>query len=195
MEITPCPAEAHHQIGQVESLIKKLKQNAVTLLAGRDLDAHRALLHAAAAHNTVHRVQGFSPTQWAFGRDLDPMAGCLKATRDFLYCKHNRKVATPCMTSYKTRKVAEDISRRSQAAYQLGRLLNMRTQRKRTFLSGDLIFYRRIQPPADHPAGYAKVGQGRWFGPGRVLASETRMDAGGLERQAAQVIWWFEMGG
>ena len=72
VEITPCPAEAHHQIGQVESMIKKLRQDTVTLLAGRDLDAHRALLHAAAAHNTVHRVQGFSPTKWAFGRDFGP---------------------------------------------------------------------------------------------------------------------------
>ena len=50
------------------------------------------------------------------------------------------------------RKAAEDIARRSQASYQLGRLLNMKSRRKVQFVPGDLVYYRRVQPPADSPA-------------------------------------------
>ena len=177
--MTPCPAEAHNQIGQVESLIGKVKQDAITLLSGMPIGAHRA--------------QGFSPVQWAFGRDFNPEGRLFDTEQGVPFLQNS---TTPGHTFYdqmSVRQAAEDISRRSQATYQLGRLLNMRTRRTTRFVPGDLVFYRRVQPPADIPAhpglGFAKVGQGRWFGPARVLASETRTDAQGQERRPAHTVW------
>ena len=193
IEVTPCPAEAHHQIGQVESLVKKLKQDATTLLAGHPVGAHRALLHSAAAHNTVHRVQGFSPSQWAFGRDFGPGGRLFESEQDLPAVQNSLQQGHTFYDHMEARKAAEDIARRSQASYQLGRLLNMKTRRKVVFVPGDLVFYRRVQPPADAPAhpglGFAKVGMGRWFGPGRVLATETRNDDKGATRKPGQTVW------
>ncbi|CAE7779651.1 RE2, partial [Symbiodinium microadriaticum] len=193
IEVTPCPAEAHHQIGQVESLVKKLKQDAVTLLAGHPVGAHRALLHSAAARNTVHRVQGFSPAQWAFGRDFGPGGRLFESDQDLPAVQNSLLEGHTFRDHMEVRQAAEDIARRSQASYQLGRLLNMKTRRKVQFVPGDLVYYRRVQPPADLPAhpglGFAKVGLGRWFGPARVLATETRNDAQGASRRPAQTVW------
>ena len=193
VEMTPCPAEAHNQIGQVESLIGKVKQDAVTLLSGMPIGAHRALLHSAGAHNTVHRVQGFSPVQWAFGRDFNPEGRLFETEQGLPFLQNVTAPGHSFYDQMSARQAAEDISRRSQATYQLGRLLNMRTRRSTRFIPGDLVFYRRVQPPADAPAhpglGFAKVGQGRWFGPARVLASETRTDAQGQERRPAHTVW------
>ena len=192
IEVTPCPAEAHHQIGQVESLVKKLKEDAVTLLAGHPVGAHRALLHSAAAHNTVHRVQGFSPSQWAFGRDFGPGGRLFESGQDLPAVQNSLLEGHTFHDHTEVRKAAEDIARRSQASYQLGRLLNMKTRRKVQFVPGDLVYYRRVQPPADTPAhpglGFAKVGLGRWFGPARVLATETRNDAQGASQRPAQTV-------
>ncbi|CAE7808731.1 RE1 [Symbiodinium microadriaticum] len=193
IEVTPCPAEAHHQIGQVESLVKKLKQDAITLLAGHPVGAHRALLHSAAAHNTVHRVQGFSPAQWAFGRDFGPGGRLFESDQDLPVVQNSVLQGHTFHDHMEARRAAEDIARRSQATYQLGRMLNMKSRRKLQFVPGDLVYYRRVQPPADTPAhpglGFAKVGLGRWFGPGRVLATETRSDNQSSVRKPAQTVW------
>ncbi|CAE7036395.1 TY1B-A [Symbiodinium sp. CCMP2592] len=193
IEVTPCPAEAHHQIGQVESLVRKMKQDATTLLAGHPVGAHRALLHCAAAHNTVHRVQGFSPAQWAFGRDFGVDGRLFESEQGLPLLQNAVESGHSFHDHMAVRTAAEDIYRKSQASYQLGRLLNMKSRRKVQFIPGDLVFYRRVQPPADTPAhpglGFAKVGQGRWFGPGRVLATETRSDAQGMVRKPSQTVW------
>ena len=86
---------------------------------------------------------------------------------------------------------AEEVYRKSQASSQLSRLLNMRTRPLRKFLPGDLVYYRREKVPADRPAhptlGIPKAGMGRWYGPGRVLATETRTDA--ETRRPGHVVW------
>ena len=66
----------------------------------------------------------------------------------------------------------------------------MRSRPQARYLPGDLVYYKRVKPPADQPAN-PMVGQKtwRWFGPGRVLATETRTDAGGLERRPHNVVW------
>ncbi|CAJ1338725.1 unnamed protein product, partial [Effrenium voratum] len=115
----PCAAEAHEQIGEVESLIRKLKQDVRTVLNGQEaVDPFGALTSVVAAHNTMERVQG-----------------------------------------------------RPQAR----------------FLPGDLVYYKRVKPPADSPAN-PMVSQKlwRWWGPARVLATETRTDLAGEERHASE---------
>ena len=61
--------------------------------------------------------------------------------------------------------------------------------------SGDLICYRRMKEPADRAATIvdkARMRIGRFYGPGRVLASETNVDRGG--RKASHRIWIISQG-
>ena len=96
--MTPCPAEAHNQIGQVESLIGKVKQDAITLLSGMPIGAHRALLHSAGAHNTVHRVQGFSRPNGLLGGTSVPKAASLTPSRASPFSRTRQLLDIPSMT-------------------------------------------------------------------------------------------------
>ena len=61
--------------------------------------------------------------------------------------------------------------------------------------SGDLICYRRMKEPADRAATIvdkARMRIGRFYGPGRVLASETNVDRDG--RKASHRIWIISQG-
>lgn len=68
VDIQPCAAEAHEQIGDVESLIGKIKVDVRTYLRDKDLDPYDGVLHMVHAHNSLDRVGGFAPCQWVFGR-------------------------------------------------------------------------------------------------------------------------------
>ena len=69
IDLVHCPAEAHEQVGDVESLIGKMKTDLRTYLRGKtDLDPFHAVLHMVGAHNTLDRVGGYAPCQWALGR-------------------------------------------------------------------------------------------------------------------------------
>ena len=64
----PCPGEDHGAIGDIESLIGKVKTDARAFLRSEDCDVMSGLLHVITAHNALDRVGGFSPSQWAYGR-------------------------------------------------------------------------------------------------------------------------------
>ncbi|CAE7185545.1 unnamed protein product [Symbiodinium microadriaticum] len=62
--------------------------------------------------------------------------------------------------------------------------------------SGDLIYYRRLKEPADQAANSivdkSRMRIGRFYGPGRVLASETKVEPDG--RKASHMIWIISQG-
>ncbi|CAE7943401.1 RE2 [Symbiodinium necroappetens] len=193
VEVLPSPGEAHQQTGLVESLIGKVKKDAITLMAGDAMDPFRAILNVVAAHNTVHRTKGFSPAQWAFGRDFGS-DGRLFDSEHGLPCVQAKVYNdTTFGESLNIREAAAAVYRKSQADHQMSRLMNMKTRPSRQYLPGDLVYYRRVKPPADNPAhpalGAPKINGGRWYGPGRVVATETRSDCYGLERRPMKVVW------
>ncbi|CAE7337278.1 unnamed protein product [Symbiodinium sp. KB8] len=198
VEVLPNPGEAHQQTGLVESLIGKVKKDAVTLMAGDNIDPFRAILNVVAAHNTVHRTKGFSPAQWAFGRDFGS-DGRLFDSEHGLPCVQAKLYNdTTFGENLNIREAAATVYRKSQADHQMTRLLNMKTRPSRQFMPGDLVFYRRVKPPSDRPAhpalGAPKINGGRWYGPGRVVATETRSDCFGLERRPMKVVWISSVG-
>ena len=68
VELQPCAAEDHGQIGLIEAMVKKVKDDARTLLRGQDLDPFVAILQVISAHNHLDRIGGYAPSQWAYGR-------------------------------------------------------------------------------------------------------------------------------
>ena len=92
-------------------------------------------------------------------------------------------------TNLKLRVRAQQTFLRQQAQEQVSRALNAKTRRNQIFLPGDMVYFKRVKPPAQ-PAAATRMGHKlwRWYGPGRVLASETRSDAYGCERRPTHVI-------
>ena len=70
MEFEFVPAEAHGQIGKVESAIGKLKSKPQAHLRGEEDDPVAAAWSMVAAHNSMARRGGYSPIQWVFGKDF-----------------------------------------------------------------------------------------------------------------------------
>lgn len=70
------------------------------------------------------------------------------------------------------------------------RAANAKTRRKEVFIPGDLVYFKRIKPPSQ-PQAQVRLPHRlwRWYGPARVLASETRNDGHGMERQPSHIIW------
>ena len=71
------------------------------------------------------------------------------------------------------------------------RAKNTRVRAVSQFLPGDLVFYRRYHHPADLAANQAvdhpRMRIARWFGPARVLACETKVDA--QHRRPSAYVW------
>jgi hypothetical protein len=194
VEVEVVPAEDHGQVGIVERLIGVLKQNVKTFLQGHagDCDVARAVTLMAAAHNEHENVQGFSPLQWAFGRKPSLSGRFFEGAHDDPQHCSEGQAGHPLRTGLQLRMAAEEVFRKSQAARRISQAMNARTTRAERYLPGDLIYFRRLRPPAAPPAhpSFGKEGRtARWSGPGRVLASETRIEHGGLERRAAHVVW------
>ncbi|CAJ1404942.1 unnamed protein product [Effrenium voratum] len=63
VELMPCAAEARGQIGEVESLIRKVKQQDARVMLNSQSceDPTSAVVAVTAAHNQLDRAQGFSP--------------------------------------------------------------------------------------------------------------------------------------
>ncbi|CAE7524507.1 GIP, partial [Symbiodinium necroappetens] len=119
IEIMPNPGEAHHQTGQVESLIGKINSDATTLLHGEEMDPYRAILNVVAAHNTVHRKQGFSPCQWAFGRDFTIDGRLFESEQGLPVLQGQLDPRHAIGKSLNLRVMAEEVYKKSQASQQL----------------------------------------------------------------------------
>ena len=71
--------------------------------------------------------------------------------------------------------------------------MNSKTRPVQFFAPGDLIFYLRVQVPQDRPANEVvdktRMNIARFYGPARVLATETRVDHEDGIRKASAIIW------
>lgn len=179
IELAPCAAEDHGAIGDVESIIGKVKTDVRTFLRDCPVDAMSGILHVVAAHNTLDRVGGYAPCQWAYGRfpTLDNRLfddGHAMPVHSF-----QGTPGTSMRDNMVARVKAEEHYRRSQAAQRISRALNSKPHKQTVFLPGDLVYYKRYKPPAQSlsHAGVDSTGKpslSRWYGPARILATETK---------------------
>ena len=71
IDLVPAPAEYHEMIADVEREIGYVRQHLERFLRGGAFEKPgQAALAAVTAHNSLARVHGFSPLQWALGRDM-----------------------------------------------------------------------------------------------------------------------------
>lgn len=190
IEVLPCVAESHGQIGIIERAIQTVKATVRQLLQSSEFSPWEAVVHACQSHNELDKIEGYTPYQWAFGRQPTHAGRFHDKSFDDPFWTSSAVPGSSMATNLKLRVRAQQTFLRQQAQEQVSRALNAKTRRNQIFLPGDMVYFKRVKPPAQ-PAAATRMGHKlwRWYGPGRVLASETRSDAYGCERRPTHVIW------
>ena len=89
---------------------------------------------------------------------------------------------------------AEEVYRRSQAVVKLNRALNTKPRRHEVYLPGDLVYFRRFKTPSGQQPSHSaldqpRMGIARWYGPARVLATETHSEDFPATRKPGSIVW------
>ena len=190
------PAEFHQSIGDVERQIGFLRHKIEVFLRHEPHDPSIVAASMVGAHNHLARVHGFSPAQWALGRDLQASGHANPGPGEDVAIGTMNTSGTDLHSSMMLRKRAEQAFREQREKDLASRALNARTRSNEIFTPGDLIYYRRLKEPADQAANSivdkSRMRIGRFYGPGRVLASETKVEPDG--RKASHMIWIISQG-
>ena len=193
IELGFVPAEYHQGISEAERTIGTIRRKIETFLRAEQYAPSRAAAQMVAAHNTLARTSGFSPAQWAFGRDVS-ITGHSRE-RDGEVCARSA-MADPSHAMHEAlelRTKAEKAFLEYRARDLASRAMNSKTRSTKHFLPGDIIFYQRFQVPQDTPANTTvdrpRLNIARFYGPGRVLATETRVDVEDGVRKAGAIVW------
>ena len=149
--------------------------------AERGMDSRKSASYACTAYNFTERRQGYSPFQWAFGRDPTWAQTLFDEEEEEINTSQD---STPdfvamLILQQKARALAEDTLLRTRVA----RAKHARTRRDRFFLPGDReAIWRAVK--------HSQMGAQRatWLGPGTVLATETRAERDGTRRPAS-IVW------
>ena len=184
IELSFVPAEHHESTGDVERMIGELKKKMSHHLRNEveNTSPEQAAWQMCAAHNRVARVGGYSPAQWALGRDLEE--------RDNLAIQTAQgDPASEMSHNLQARLRAEATYRKLQSDAKISRGLNSRPQRSTQFLPGDLVYFRRWKVPAHAYLDSPSMKVARFYGPARVLAAETKLQSDGLTRASTNIIW------
>ena len=193
VELGVVPAEYHEAISEVERTIGSIRRKVEAFMRTEQFHPTRAAAQMCAAHNSLARASGYSPIQWAFGRDVSvtghsrerPGEECAQsAMADPSHVMHdNLMIRTKAEQSFLEYR-AKDLTSRA---------LNSKTRPVQNFMPGDLVFYRRVQVPQDRPANEVvdrpRMNIARYYGPARILATETTVDTEDGIRKASAIVW------
>lgn len=198
VEVAPCPGEDHGQIGVVEATIGKIKEDARTFLRSQDCDPFVGILQMVSAHNHLDRIGGFAPSQWAYGR-FPTLGNRLFEGGNEIPFHCAEAVDSDLRANLNLRVKAEELYRRSQAVFKINRALNSKPRSYSVYLPGDLVYYRRFKTPLSQQPSHvgldqAKLRLARWFGPARVLATETRSETDPPTKKPGSVVWLIAAG-
>ncbi|CAE7725645.1 RE2 [Symbiodinium sp. CCMP2592] len=196
VELVHAPAEHHQFISEVERSIGTLRRKIETFLRERPEHPRQVALSMVTSHNSLARIHGFSPLQWALGRDLSLSGHVNEGTGELpalssagtpgadLHQTHRMRLrAAQAFLELRHKELSDRAARSSASAYP-------------HYLPGDLIYYRRYKTPQDLPANmstdHPRMTISRWYGPARVLATESRGAPG--ERRPSSHLWVIAQG-
>lgn len=190
LEIQPIPAEAHWQIGIVEGAIKTTKGMLETLAKDfPEMNSTELLGRSIWVANSRDLFRGYAPIQHALGRCPDE--------HDHLFEEEYVKPVGPELLDdggfredHKVRCRAEQCFSQEQAKRRIERAERMGHRRAQVFLPGDIVFYWRNQVPLKDKTTQRV---GRFLGPARVIATETRRDNQG-EMRPGSIVWLHRAG-
>ena len=176
--------EAHWQLGITERMIGTIFSTAEKIAKENDLEYTTAVTLAVKSQNTVDRVRGYSPSQWAFGRqpnwtgDLHDDADGVNLSRDTSE-EFQRKMQLQIS--------ARNIYEKEQLNQKLLRAARVQHRKENTFTPGEICYVWRL---GEKLSGTKKTGlhRGSWYGPGTILGTESKISPEGTVEPAA-VVW------
>ena len=190
IEYVTIPGESHWQIGLVEGATKTLKGVAEKLSEEfPEMEATEVIARSTWVCNNEEQYRGYTPLQQVLGRAPDeygrffedptirPVHPGLLDDGGFKEDIQARMTATQAF--------AEEIAKR-----RLERAQRSGTRRVVDYVPGDLVYYWRNQVPLKDKTTQSV---GRFLGPARVLATETRKDSEGNLRPGS-IVWLHRAG-
>ena len=149
MELLPCAAEAHYQIGTVERMIGVIRKTLDRFMRSEETTMWQGVMAMCAAHNENGKVGGFSPNQWALGRDPGLDLKLHESGRDAAPLHlSQRDPKDELSKTMATRMRAEENYKRMVAQEAINRAWNSRARSHEVYLPGSLVYYKRFKAPA-----------------------------------------------
>ena len=182
------PGEAHWQIGLAEQAVQGLKL-LMTKVCDQDPSTtpEEALSLSVSVFNQREVVRGYSPVQHVLGQAPDAMGRFLP---------HEGNLPEEVILNQPQGTFEQETKRRAEAEkalaewvaqQRLTKALNSRSRPHHRYQPGDLVYFWRTQESGRHKK-QPGTNQGRFLGPARILAMETRRDSSGHSRPA-HAIW------
>ena len=184
------PAEAHWQVGIVESAIKSTKSVMSALCEEfKDMSVEECFGRTLWACNSRDNHCGYSPLQHAMGRSPDEWGRLYDSeAQSFpIHCPEMIGFAA----NIKAVSLAEQAFLKDQAEQRLARAQAAGHRPLKSFVPGDLVFCWRKQVAGREKQQCFTIRS--FVGPPRVLAVETRVDEAGDLRPGSCV--WLHRGG
>ncbi|CAE7470144.1 RE1 [Symbiodinium sp. CCMP2592] len=182
------PGEAHWQIGTVENAIQGLK-TVMTKLSAEDpsLSAEQVMSLAINTFNQRELVRGFSPVQHVLGSAPDETGRHLHSERPQPPDVILNQPLQDFRKEAELRASAEKALVEWQAQQRVSRAVNSRTRPSHLYHPGDLVYFWRTQESGRGKRS-PNTTQGRFLGPARILAMETRRSTDD-EPRPAHSVW------
>ena len=182
------PGEAHWKNGTCEQAIQGVKE-LMTRLCDFDpeLTPEMALSEAITTFNHRDMVRGFTPAQQVIGRNADDTERFVEASQGLPPGLLVENPEGEFERTVKLRTEAEKYHAEWHARQRLTRARNSRARPCYNFQPGELVFFWRTQESGQgkrHPG----TRQGRFLGPARILATESRTSETG-EIRPGGAIW------
>ena len=177
--------EAHWQLGVVERMIATIFNAAERIAKENQLPFKQAVSLSVKAQNTVDRVRGYTPSQWAFGKQpswtddlIDEDAADTNLSRD---------VSQTFQEKLELQAQARAVYEKEQLNQKFLRAARVQHRKDRNFIPGELVYVWRL---GGKLSGTKKTGlhRGAWYGPGTILGTESKISEAGLVEPGA-VIW------
>ena len=178
------PGEAHWQIGIAEQAIQGLKA-LMTKMCEQDPDLGPE--EALSEEGRREIVRGFSPVQHVLGQAPDEAGRLLPGISTIVEEPVLNQPLQEFQREAERRAVAEQALSDWQAKERVRRAMNSRTRPTCSYMPGDLVYFWRTQEAGKsnkHPG----TSHGRFLGPARILAMETRHGPG-QESRPGNAIW------
>ncbi|CAE7239180.1 RE1 [Symbiodinium sp. CCMP2592] len=181
------PGEAHWKIGTVENAVKGVK-DVMSKLSHYDpeITPQEALAEAVHAFNHRELIRGFSPAQHILGMAPDETGRFIAGSP---HAHPQLAVENPSgefQRGVQLRAEAEKALAEWTAGQRLMRAKHSRHRPCYDYVPGELVYYWRTQ---DSNKGRRQPGgkHGRFLGPARILATESRRDEAGNIRPGGSV--------
>jgi hypothetical protein len=166
--------ESHWQLGITERMIATIFNSAERIAYEGDIEFPRAVSLAVRTQNTNDRVRGYTPSQWAFGRN--------PSWREDLHDDDTEEISLSRNASdqfaelQRLRIKARNIYETEILHQRLLRAQRAQTRKDKNFVPGETVYVWR--QGLSKLAGTSKTGlhRGQWFGPGHVLGTETHIE-------------------